>query len=158
MSVGTKTGHGLLPKTNSENSQMDFPLQSCVNERKQGGASQGLHCDTVPPSTAFSRETSKSLALIPTCLLWSEMVRPVWDILAKQQPTFKPPASQIMLLDTGILRWLRSHSAKLNMQLMPASSDVLPVELHNFLEWFKNKNTARCSPRSAISIIYCWSQ
>lgn len=30
---------------------MDFPLQSRVNERKQGGASQGLHCDTVDYST-----------------------------------------------------------------------------------------------------------
>lgn len=26
---------------------MDFPLQSSVNERKQGSASQGLHCDIV---------------------------------------------------------------------------------------------------------------
>lgn len=41
----------MLPKTNSEYSQMGFPLQSCVNERKQGSASQGLHCDTVARST-----------------------------------------------------------------------------------------------------------
>lgn len=46
ISVWTKTGLGLLPKTNSEYSQMDFPSQSCVNERKQGSASQGLYCDT----------------------------------------------------------------------------------------------------------------
>lgn len=36
----------------SEHSQMGFPLQSCVNERKQGSASQGLHCDTVGRSTS----------------------------------------------------------------------------------------------------------
>lgn len=42
-----KAGHGLLPKTNTEYSLMDFPLQSSVNERKQGSASQGLHCDIV---------------------------------------------------------------------------------------------------------------
>lgn len=30
---------------------MDFPLPSQVNERKQGSASQGLHCDTEDCST-----------------------------------------------------------------------------------------------------------
>ena len=107
MTVWTKTGHGLLPKTNSEYSQMDFPLQSCVNERKQGSASQGLHCDTVtvPPSVAWSRETSRSLALILTWPSQSEMVIPAWDTwkTAVQHP---PSASYmkgcLMLLDIHI--------------------------------------------------------
>lgn len=51
MSVWTKTGHDLLPKTNSKCSQMDFPSLSHVNERKQGSASQGLHCDSEDCST-----------------------------------------------------------------------------------------------------------
>lgn len=45
-------------KTNIEQSQMDFPLRSSLNERKQGSASQGLHCDpkTGPPSAACLKE------------------------------------------------------------------------------------------------------
>lgn len=57
-----------------------FHLQSCVNERKQGSASQGLHCDTAYRSTFSSliegnlQEFQPSLFTRP-----SLMVIPTWD-------------------------------------------------------------------------------
>lgn len=83
-----KAGHGLLPKTNSESSLMDFPLQRRVNERKQGSASQGVHCDPVHRFT-FSSSTQGNLQEFGQFVhLSQEWLIPAWDAwkIALQHP------------------------------------------------------------------------
>lgn len=109
MTVWTKKGHGLLPKTNSEYSQMDFPLQSCVNERKQGSASQGLHCDTAYRSSFNSliegnlQEFQPSLFTCP-----SQMVIPGWDTW---KTAFQHPADNALryIYMSQTFSWCQLH-------------------------------------------------
>lgn len=161
MSVGTKTGHGLLPKTNSEYSQMDFPLQSCVNERKQGDASQGLHCDTVPHFNSFIEGNLQELG--PDSYLPAS----VWDgkaclgYIGKTVAHLPPSACymkgcQIMLSDIHLTQ-MPLHQ---NFACSWCQLHLMFFLFSSTISWnvLKIKTSERCSPRSAISKIYCWSQ
>lgn len=142
MSVWTKTGHNLLPKTNSECSQMDFPLPSQVNERKQGSASQGLHCDSEDCST-FNSLIEGNLWEFGTDSYLPALVREdnphLGSILNRDLASAFSQTYVRMSETSTIYIQLRRLSAKLHNQLMPASLNDLPVLLHNFLEGIKNK-------------------
>lgn len=65
----------------SENKQQiqpdGFSIAGCVNERKQGSASQGLHCDTVDCSAINGLIEGNLQELGPHSYL--QMVIPAWD-------------------------------------------------------------------------------
>ena len=149
LTVWTKTGHGLLPKTNSEYSQMDFPSQSCVNERKQGSASQGLHCDPVPPS---SRETSPRALLLPAPLshTWSSLP----GIPGKQRSKHPPSVwtSDILWDYTYDSEDARPKGTRSRCQLHFMFFLSCRANSWNLLQI---KTRARCSQRAEMSHVCC---
>lgn len=161
MSVWTKTGHGLLPKTNSEYSQMDFPLQSRVNERKQGGASQGLHCDSVDRSTFNSLIEGNLQEFGPDSYL-SVLVRDGNPRLGYIENS--GPASTFSLIyermsDNAPRYTFDSEATLPNLTFSWCQLHLMFFLFCSTISWNALKiKSARCSQRSEISEIYCWSQ
>lgn len=156
MTVWTKKGHGLLPKTNSEYSQMDFPLQSCVNERKQGSASQGLHCDTTDRSTFCSLIEGNLQEFGPHFSLPFSDGNPHLGYLENSRPaSCYMRGCLIMLLDILYI-WLKLPNLTFSWcQLHLMFFLFCSTNSWNIL---KIKTNAQCSHRSEVSEIYCWKQ
>lgn len=137
---------------------MGFPVQSCVNERKQGSASQGFHCGVVDCSTFKGLIEGNLQELGPYCYLHTSVGNP---LPGKQQPSSIRLQSAIcyMLLSDNIVRYTYDSEAtppNLTFGSMPTSLDVLPVLYYGFAELIKLKSSSWCNPRSKTCGIYCW--
>ncbi len=156
----TKTGHGLLPKTNSEYSQMDFPSQSCVNERKQGSASQGLHCDTVDRFTFNSLIEGNLQEFGPHSYLPSS-VRDGNPCLGYLENSGSASAFSLpyeRMFDNALRYTYDSEATLPNLTFSWCQLHLMfflfcPTNSWNLL---KIKTSAWCSPGSAASEICCW--
>lgn len=134
----------MLPKTNSECSQMDFPLPSRVNERKQGSASQGLHCDSEDGST-FNGLIEGNLQEFGTDSYLRALVRGdnphLGSILNRGSASAFCQIYGRMSESPEIYVWLGCVAAKPHNQSVPAPLSDLPVLLRNFLEGIKHKGS-----------------
>jgi len=140
---------------------MDFPSQSSVNERKQGSASQGLHCDTKHCSTFSSLIEGNLQELGPH----SNRSFSVGDgksplgILGKLPSSIRQPPAlwEDVWKCSQIYTWLRSHIAKLNIHLMPTLLIVFPVLSYKFLEHIRNlkRKKEKCTEQSGVRETCC---
>ena len=160
MTVWTKTGHGLLPKTNSEYNQMDFPSQSCVNERKLGSASQGLHCDTADRST-FNSLIEGNLQEFGPHLYLPSSVRdgnPHLGYLENIHPTSALSLLYERMSDNALRYTYDSEATLPNLTFSWCQLHLTFFLFCSTNSWnlFKIQTSAQSSPRSKISEGYCW--